>query len=29
MKAKGGEFRSKHHLETRLISDGVLKGEKK
>ena len=24
-KAKGGEFRSKHHLETHLISDGVLK----
>jgi large subunit ribosomal protein L19e len=24
-KAKGGEFRSKHHLETHLISDGVIK----
>jgi len=24
-KAKGGEFRSKHHLETHLLSDGVLK----
>ena len=24
-KAKGGEFRSKHHLETHLVSDGVLK----
>jgi large subunit ribosomal protein L19e len=24
-KAKGGEFRNKHHLETRLISDGILK----
>ena len=28
MKAKGGEFRSKHHLRTRLIGDGVLKEEK-
>jgi len=27
-KAKGGEFRSKHHLETHLISDGLLKREK-
>ena len=26
-KAKGGEFRSKHHLKTHLIADGVLKGE--
>lgn len=26
-KAKGGEFRSKRHLETRLISDGVIKKE--
>jgi len=26
-KAKGGEFRSKHHLETHLISDGVIKKE--
>jgi large subunit ribosomal protein L19e len=25
LKAKGGEFRSKHHLETHLISDGVIK----
>jgi large subunit ribosomal protein L19e len=24
-KAKGGEFRSKHHLETHLVSDGVIK----
>jgi len=24
-KAKGGEFRSKHHLKTHLIADGVLK----
>jgi large subunit ribosomal protein L19e len=24
-KAKGGEFRSKHHLKTHLISDGILK----
>ena len=24
-KAKGGEFRSKHHLNTRLVSDGILK----
>jgi large subunit ribosomal protein L19e len=28
-KAKGGEFRSKHHLNTHLISDGVLKKEDK
>ena len=27
LKAKGGEFRSKHHLETHLISDGVIKKE--
>ena len=26
-KAKGGEFRSKRHLETHLISDGVIKEE--
>ena len=26
-KAKGGEFRSKHHLTTRLISDGAIKKE--
>jgi large subunit ribosomal protein L19e len=25
LKAKGGEFRSKHHLQTRLVSDGILK----
>lgn len=25
MKAKGGEFRSKNHLQTHLISDGILK----
>ena len=24
-KAKGGEFKSKHHLETHLISDGIIK----
>jgi large subunit ribosomal protein L19e len=28
-KAKGGEFRSKHHLNSHLISDGVLKKEDK
>lgn len=28
MKAKGGEFRSKYHLETHLKSDGILKGDK-
>ena len=28
MKAKGGEFRSKHHLQTHLISDGIIKEEK-
>ena len=27
-KAKGGEFRSKHHLRTRLESDGFLKEDK-
>ena len=27
-KAKGGEFRSKHHLRTRLTSDGFLKEDK-
>lgn len=26
-KAKGGEFRSKHHLITHLISDGIIKKE--
>ena len=25
MKAKGGEFRNKHHLQTHLISDGIIK----
>lgn len=25
MRAKGGEFRSKHHLQTHLISDGIIK----
>lgn len=25
MRAKGGEFRSKNHLETRMLSDGVIK----
>ena len=29
MKSKGGEFRSKHHLVTRLISDGIIKEAKK
>jgi len=29
MRAKGGEFRSKHHLHTHLISDGILKEEAK
>ncbi len=28
-KAKGGEFRSKQHLKTHLLSDGVLKEDKK
>ena len=27
-KAKGGEFRSKHHLETHLIADGIIKENK-
>ena len=26
-KAKGGEFRSKHHLKTHLTSDGIIKKE--
>jgi len=26
-KAKGGEFRSKHHLVTHLVSDGIIKKE--
>jgi large subunit ribosomal protein L19e len=29
MKAKGGEFRNKHHLETHMLSDGVIKEELK
>jgi len=29
LKAKGGEFRNKRHLETRLTSDGIIKGESK
>lgn len=28
MKAKGGEFRSKHHLRTHLVSDGIVKEDK-
>jgi len=28
-KAKGGEFRSKRHLHTHLLSDGILKKEEK
>jgi len=28
-RAKGGEFRNKHHLETHLKSDGIIKEEKK
>lgn len=28
-KAKGGEFRSKHHLQTHMISDGIIKEEVK
>ena len=27
-KAKGGEFRNKHHLHSHLVSDGVIKEEK-
>jgi len=27
-RAKGGEFRNKHHLQTHLISDGIIKEEK-
>lgn len=27
-KAKGGEFRSKHHLRSRMVSDGFLKEDK-
>ena len=26
-KAKGGEFRSKHHLRTHMVSDGIIKEE--
>lgn len=29
IKAKGGEFKSKHHLKSHLISDGIIKEEKK
>lgn len=29
MKAKGGEFRSKQHLQSHLISDGIIKEVKK
>jgi len=29
MKAKGGEFKSKHHLETHMLSDGVIKEAQK
>ncbi len=29
LKAKGGEFRSKKHLKTHLISDGIIKEDKK
>jgi len=28
LKSKGGEFRSKHHLKTHMISDGILKEDK-
>jgi len=28
MKAKGGEFRSKHHLYSHLVSDGIIKEAK-
>ena len=28
IKAKGGEFKSKHHLHSRLVSDGILKEAK-
>jgi len=28
LKAKGGEFRSRHHLKTHLIADGIIKEEK-
>ena len=27
-RAKGGEFRNKHHLHTHLLSDGIIKEEK-
>ena len=29
LRSKGGEFKSKRHLETHLISDGIIKGENK
>lgn len=29
LKAKGGEFRSKRHLKTHLLSDGIIKEENK
>ncbi len=29
MKAKGGEFKSKHHLEAHMLSDGVIKEAQK
>jgi large subunit ribosomal protein L19e len=28
LRAKGGEFRNKHHLKTHLIADGILKEDK-
>jgi large subunit ribosomal protein L19e len=29
IKAKGGEFKSKHHLQSHLVSDGIIKEEKR
>ena len=29
MRAKGGEFRNKHHLQTHMTTDGILKEDKK
>jgi ribosomal protein L19E len=29
MKAKGGEFKNKHHLEAHMLSDGVIKEAQK
>jgi large subunit ribosomal protein L19e len=29
IKAKGGEFKSKHHLQSRLVSDGIIKEGKR